>query len=66
MLAPRILEQLCTMVASVMSLVLVSLPSPISTVYFHISFGWNRLPSKLLLLECLSQGLLQGGTQSKT
>lgn len=65
MLAPRILEQLCTMVASVMSLVLVSLPSPISTVYFHISFGWNRLPSKLLL-ECLSQGLLQGGTQSKT
>lgn len=65
MLAPRILQQLCTVVSSVMNLLLVSLPSPVSTVYFRISFWWDQLSSKLLLLECLSQGLLQGGSQSK-
>ena len=64
MLVPRILQQLCTVVTSVMNLLLVSLPSPISTVYFRISFWWDQLPGKLLL-ECLSQGLLQGGSQSK-
>ena len=64
MLAPKILQQLCTVVTSVMNLLLVSLPSPISTVYFRISFWWDQLPSKLLL-ECLSKGLLQGGSQSK-